>query len=544
MATISNLPSQEIGLKSPKVFSRIRSTIETAFYGNNVIEVTSVAQAYELAKNAPGTIITDQLVANAAELGLPEDAHVLLFNDGNITGRQARLRRLVDKDNAEKFASLVREIEFKSHKKTMYHAQAIIGLDPEFMVKAHLLVPAGYENTLYNWVHNFQFVNEETLALYKTSKKLNEADIFIFADPDCYPAEFPEGLALFDEFNNCACLLGLRYFGEFKKGTLTLAWSIAARNGYTACHGGQKRFNLENGQQRVIGVFGLSGSGKSTITLSDHNGKFDTTVLHDDAFIISNTDASSISLEPAYFDKTQDYPTDNPQRKYFVTIQNCAATRDQDGKIVAVTEDVRNGNGRTVKSRFATAKREYRFAKNCDAIFWIMKDSSLPPVVKVNDPALASAMGATLATKRTSAEYTKGEDPNKLVIVPYANPFRLYPLEQDFLKFKDLFANMGVECYIINTGFFLEKKITPKVTLGLIENIVTGKATFQKFGPFTELQYLPIEGFEPNFKDSNYVKMVAERMQDRLSYVEELDSVNRLPEEALSAIRKVTEEAK
>lgn len=544
MATKSNLPRQEIGLKSPKLFSRIRSTIETAFYRNNVVEVTTLAQAYELAKAAPGTIITDQIVANAKELGLPEDAHVLLFNDGNITGRQARLRKLVDKDNADKFAALTREVIFLSNKKTMYHAQVIVGLDPEFMVKAHLLVPQGYENTLYSWVNNFQIATPEVLEVYKTSKVLDEADIYIFADPDCYPTEYPEGLALFDEKNNCAFLLGMRYFGEFKKGTLTLAWSIAARNGYTACHGGQKRFNLEGGKERVIGVFGLSGSGKSTITLSNHNGKFDTTVLHDDAFIISNKDASSISLEPAYFDKTQDYLLDNPQCKYFVTVQNCAATRDQDGKLVIVTEDILNGNGRTVKSRFATPKREYRFAKNCDAIFWIMKDSSLPPVVKVNDPALASAMGATLATKRTTAEYVKGEDPNKLVIVPYANPFRLYPLEQDYMKFKDLFTNMGVDCYIINTGFFLEKKVTPKVTLGLIEDIVSDKAAFKKFGPFTQLEYMPIEGFEPDFANHDYVKMVAERMQDRLNYVQELDAFNRLPEEALAAIRQVTEEAK
>ena len=47
-------------------------------------------------------------------------------------------------------------------------------------------------------------------------------------------------------------------------------------------------------------------------------------------------------------------------------------------------------------------------------------------------------MGATLATKRTSAEYVPGEDPNKLVIVPYANPFRLYPLAKDYNKFKQL----------------------------------------------------------------------------------------------------------
>lgn len=59
-------------------------------------------------------------------------------------------------------------------------------------------------------------------------------------------------------------------------------------------------------KNKVISVFGLSGSGKSTIPYPTWR-KLKTTVLHDDAFIISNTDGSSICLEQSYFDKTQDY---------------------------------------------------------------------------------------------------------------------------------------------------------------------------------------------------------------------------------------------
>ena len=42
--------------KANKKFSRVRSTIESAFYGNNVHEVTSVAEAYNLAKKQSGVI--------------------------------------------------------------------------------------------------------------------------------------------------------------------------------------------------------------------------------------------------------------------------------------------------------------------------------------------------------------------------------------------------------------------------------------------------------------------------------------------------------
>ena len=544
MATRSNLKKEEIGLNSPKIYSKLRSTIETAFYRNTVIEVKTLKQAYNLAKNCPGTIVTDQPIVRAKELGLPKDAKVLLFNDGFITGRQARLRKLVDDTNREKYAGQVREILFNSSRKTMYHATAYIGLDKEFMVKAHLLVPQGYENTLYSWLLNFQIADEETTKLYNESKLIEEGDIFIYSDPDCYTEDYPDGLALFDSEYNCACLLGMRYFGEHKKGTLTLGWSIAQRQGYTACHGGQKRFNFEDGSKKVVSVFGLSGSGKSTITLSNHGGKMDTTVLHDDAFIIDNSNGSSVSLEPSYFDKTQDYPLTNDQSKYFLTVQNCGATIDENGHIVPVTEDILNGNGRTVKSKFATTNREYMFKEPTDAIFWIMKDNSLPPVVKITNSSLASAMGATLATKRSTAEYVPGMDPNQLVIVPYANPFRLYPLAKDYESFKSLFENLKVECYIINTGFFGETKVTPKVTLGLIEDIVNNKAQFEKFGPFSSLEYYKIDGYVPNFKDKDYCKNVKDRMQDRFEFVSKLEGMDKLPEEALEVIKKVLEEIK
>ncbi|HHZ12083.1 MAG TPA: phosphoenolpyruvate carboxykinase, partial [Acholeplasmataceae bacterium] len=96
--------------------------------------------------------------------------------------------------------------------------------------------------------------------------------------------------------------------------------------------------------------------------------------------------------------------------------------------------------------------------------------------------------------------------------------------------------------YIINTGHFLGKKIGPQTTLGLIEEIVEEKAEFVPFGPFSDLEYLPIEGFVPDFSDDAYLKLVKARLQDRREYVSMLDEFNRLPDEALEAIRKITEE--
>ena len=315
------------------------------------------------------------------------------------------------------------------------------------MVKANLLIPEGFENNLLSWMINFQAINEEYEKRYENSREIaSDGDIFVFADPEWSHPDYPLGLAVFSPEQNCAAILGMRYFGEIKKGTLTLAWGIAARNGYAACHGGLKRYRTkEGGRSFVLAVFGLSGSGKSTITHAKHRDKYEITVLHDDALAVNVDGKYAIAMEPAYFDKVQDYPIGCEANKFLVTLQNCGVTIDADGKRIVVPEDIRNGNGRAIKSRFWSPDRVDRIDEPLSAICWLMKDPTLPPILRLTDPSLAATMGATLATKRTSAErLAPGVDPNLLVIESYANPFRTYPLSMDYKRFKKLIED-GVE---------------------------------------------------------------------------------------------------
>lgn len=546
MATKQMYARSEIG-PGKQGFSKTRSIIEAAFYGNNVVEVTSLEQAYDMAKNSPGTVVTDMPVYKGETFGLPEDAKVLLFNDGSVTGRCAAARRIIGEPGVDTtdLDKKLMDAVYDTRYSTMYHATAYIGLDPEFMVKAHLLIPEGEENILYNWLINFQYLSEEYKNMYASSRMIEgESDIYIFSDPQWEHEEHPLGLTYFDTDHNCAALLGMRYFGEHKKGTLTIAWAIANRNGYASCHGGQKKYTLADGSTYVASVFGLSGSGKSTLTHAKHGGKYDVTVLHDDAFVINSDTCSSIALEPTYFDKTADYPVDSEDNKYLITAQNCSATLDEDGKVVLVTEDVRNGNGRAIKSRLWSPNRVDRIDEPVNAIFWIMKDPTIPPVVKLKGASLAAVMGATLATKRSSAErLAPGVDPDALVVEPYANPFRTYPLANDYVKFKKLVEEKNVDCYIINTGDFFGKDVTKNITLGVLEAIVEKKADFKQWGPFEDIEIFEQEGYVPDLSDEVYVKALKARMNDRLEFVQSRntfkDGYDKLPEDALEAIQKV-----
>ncbi|WP_095175900.1 MULTISPECIES: phosphoenolpyruvate carboxykinase (ATP) [Blautia] len=563
MSTKAYYPINEIGAGKTG-FSKTRSIIEAAFYGNNVVKVNTLKEAYELAKNSPGTVVTDMPVYRGEEFGLERDAKVLLFNDGAITGRYAAARRIAGEPGVDCAAldKVAMDAIYEARWKTMYHAEVYVGLDPEFMVKAHLLIPEGEENIMYSWMLNFQYMSDDYVKMYKNSQPVGEgkeADVYIFSDPQWAPASTPgvdysclsdpQTLCYFNTDQNCACILGMRYFGEHKKGTLTMAWAIANRNGYAACHGGQKEYTLADGSKYVASVYGLSGSGKSTITHAKHNGKYEIKVLHDDAFIINTDTCASVALEPTYFDKTQDYPAGCDDNKFLLTSMNNSATLDEDGNIQLVTEDIRNGNGRAIKSKLWAPNRVDKIDEPVNAIFWIMKDPTIPPVVKLKGASLASVMGATLATKRSTAErLAPGVDPNKLVVVPYANPFRTYPLADDYEKFKKLVDEKNVDCYIINTGDFMGKKVQPKDTLGILEAIVEKKAEFKPWGPFSDIEIFDWEGFVPDMNDANYVEQLKARMNDRVNEIKAFetkkDGYDKLPADALDAIQKVVDELK
>ncbi|MCR1895580.1 phosphoenolpyruvate carboxykinase (ATP) [Ligilactobacillus murinus] len=521
MSTRERFEMTEINGRN-RLFSTTKTIIETAFYGNNVQAVTDLKMAYELAKKSPKTIVTDQPIKHTSELGLPKDAVMLVDNHGRVVGRTAAARQILGRpgvDNAE-LEAVLREAVYQGEARQFYQAQAIVGLDEEFMLKAHLMVPQGYELNLLSYLLNFQILNAEYAKRYATSKPYSEDDIYLYCDPEWHDPQYPDGLALFDPEHNVAAILGLRYFGELKKATLTLAWATAHRNGYTACHGGEKTFHFKDKQDKVFAFYGLSGSGKSTLTHAKHAGKFDDiTILHDDAFIIDRKNGSSIALEPAYFDKTSDYLPGSKEMEYFTTVMNVGVTQDMQGKKTLVTDDLRNGNGRTIKSRYSAKNRVDREQAPLDSIFWIMKDDSLPPVVKLSDPVIAATFGLTLATKRSTAENVIGESRDKLVIEPFANPFRVYPLTEDYHDFKELFEKQQANCYIINTDSYNGKNIDKDTTLGILEAIANETAEWTKFGALPQMSYLSIPGYEVDLNDATYAKKLRQRLQDRLVWV-------------------------
>jgi phosphoenolpyruvate carboxykinase (ATP) len=543
----------------------LRSIAQTLCLDKRVRKVTA-AEAYELAKRQHDVMDTDLPIypPAAKRLGLPDGATVLNNCHGRIVGRTAMARRFYSRMEAverRKVESDLREAVYAMQHYPLIKAEAILGLDTDLMIKATLVATEDDAVNVFNWLGNFT-PYEELAEAYEKSPKLPIPDILIVGfnhwtstDPYYHNAGGPQ-LALVDENANVIFNLGMRYFGERKKGTLTLAWTSGMRLGLAACHGGIKEIDFTGCAEpeakamgkRSIAFFGLSGTGKSSHTNSHDNGGtlpagFSKVVLHDDAFQIDCENKVCRVWEPTLFDKTDSRPTGHPDWRYMISTMNLGLT-EADGKVLPLGQDVRNPNGRALIDRDLLGA----YVNRCsfpDLMVWLMKDTCLPPVVRFADSHLAVAMGASLMTRRNLAENVSEEELKKLVFEPFANPFRVYELWKDVEAFLQVFKAGAVGYSFNSIGFWKTsdrelQKIPLQSSLTLQTSLLLNRLEWEDWDLLPGAQ-LPkaesIEKFLPGYaalydpkrveNRDRYVETLKDRFHQRRVYLQNSDLHNR-----------------
>ena len=544
-----------------KDMSYVRATAET-LVNNKKVRLVTVCEAYELAKKQAGVSETDLLIYPefAKQIGLPVGAKVLNDCHGKIVARTAKARKFYNKftdTEKEKVDGDVREALFEMEKYPLIKAEAILGMDPALMIKATLVSTESDAFNVFSWLCNFtpyDLIKEE----YHKSAEVPILDIIVIAfnewtskDP-FYDCNGTPMLALVNEKQNVLINLGMRYFGERKKGTLTFGWTSGIKLGYAACHGGIKEVdfstcvepNYQKLGKRSIVFFGLSGTGKSSHTNSHTNGGtlpqgFRKVILHDDAFQIDVQNKICLGWEPTLFDKTDGREYGNNDWQYMISLMNHLVLNTQ-GKLMPIGEDVRESNGRALISRELLGKTVNRcsFPK---ALVWLMKDSVLPPIIKFKNNYLAVAMGAALMTERNKAENIPKEELGKLIFEPFANPFRVYELHKDveaFLKVADtdaVFYSFNSKGYWRSSDTDLEK-ISLQTSLTLQTAVLTDalewedwdllhgamiptKASVDKIIPDYSSKYDP----QKRINLSEYRMTLHDRLHQRINFLKSTD---------------------
>ena len=93
-------------------------------------------------------------------------------------------------------------------------------------------------------------------------------------------------------------------------------------------------------------------------------------------------------------------------------------------------------------------------------------------------------------------------------------------------------------------------KVKPADTLGILETIVEGKANFEKWGNFDDIEIMydwdgKTADFRPDLNDASYKDALKNAMQNRVDavkgFAEKKEGYDKLPDEALAAVQKLVD---
>lgn len=530
MAT-TGLLEQDLHTASPL---RVTALLPLA---RNCRAIDNPQELYNLSLEMPTVIALPRPMQTPETFGFQPGTRQLVWNHANPVGRTAKARRFwheADAEGRKKLATLAREAALQLQATGSITSRAYAGLDQEFCLGLRFIGNQHYPITALSFLLNFQgFVSDAHRDFYAQSRPIAEPDMLLVYDPDWHHPEFPDGLVIIDRNSKSIFVLGLPYFGEVKKGLLTLIWQTAIHERVPTTD--IRRFLPIHGSICVINnkkvvIIALSGSGKSSLSRNAES------IAHDDAFVVSMVTGRVIVLEPTFFNKTDGDSIGDETTNRGLIFYNMGVA-ELAGKLEVVPRDRLVANGRVIQARPDNAVNGY---DRVDIVSLVMKDDTLPPISLINDPALFVAFGASLMTKRSLAEALKSvADQFTLVIEPFAQPFRSWRINTEcrmFQLFLELFQPVTV---LLNTGDFMGEdiklelsrdRLLPALTRGELEfspwRIIPGQMVSlpRKESLSKEYDHL----FSPKTSDQAYVARFVERMQARIDFLTQIRDQNNL----------------
>ncbi|PAU82930.1 phosphoenolpyruvate carboxykinase [Halorubrum salipaludis] len=343
----------------------------------------------------------------------------------------------------------------------------VVGRHPETSYVCRLFLPAEYGRIALSW-----------------AKLLEPAE---GQSPDFVTVQLPDAT---DEprirvhpDRGVTTVLGSDYTGEAKKSFLRLFMHRAKRQGGLGLHAGSKRVTLadRDGTREVGQVFlGLSGTGKSTLTshglwLDEPEG---VEMIQDDVCAllpsgtVSGSEGGGLYVKTIGLDASEQPELHRAVTDESAVLENVAV--DDDGA-VHFDEPRYGGNARaTIRRDRLESSADDIDLEHVDQVFFITRNPLMPPVARLDheQAAVAFMLGESVETS--------AGDPSRVgesLRVVGTNPFIVGPEGEEGNRFRDLIADLDVECYVINTGAVGTDdpvKVGVKETVAILEGVARG----------------------------------------------------------------------
>ncbi len=478
--------------------------------------------------NPPSALIVDnpsseELWKMAKPASISNNLGLPLFHS-KVKSRSAKFTGIyeVGDEEAQKYLEDVEEY-LRNHEVIKVDARVGDGESGTFRVK--LLVSAKYPQLAFMFQRNL---------FEPTGKEDDELNVITIP-------EYPERKILVFPNECTEIILGSDYYGETKMAALRLAMCRAReKHARLGLHAGSKAYNLMyDGTLKREGVliFGLSGTGKTTLTCATHDLKspeFVEIVQDDINFIDSSFNA--FGSERNFYVKT-DSITSQPL---------LLAAVKEEGAILENVYVSPNGevdfdnlsvstNGRAVLPRDHIPYRapSYSVGK-VNVIFFNTRRDDIPPILKVDSVEKAAAIFGLGESTITSAD-----DPSKVgqpVRTVGFNPFIIFDPAKEINTFRDFLKEKNVRAFVINTGWVGGRdglKIKPADTFAFVEKALRNEIEFKEdpdvgFAVPVFAEDLDVKKFDPlNFySKEEYTRHMHQLREERKEALKKIPGVD------------------
>lgn len=281
---------------------------------------------------------------------------------------------------------------------------------------------------------------------------------------DAVPAEqkgrFSDRMILIAPDSGITYVLGVDYVGECKMSFLRLGMFRMKQQGGLGLHAGSKIIRVKDGKKtREVGflLFGLSGTGKTTLTLEDHGLKApEAAVTLQDDIVLIDPKGHAYGTENNFYVKTEGL-TEKDQPALYGSLMSPECVLEN------VTVDANSGkpdfldsrhgtNGRALalRARLPHTTESVDLPKTHKLIFITRRDTVVPPVARLTrEQAVAFFMlGESIETSAGDPKKA-GQPKHEVGFSPFI--IGLEDAEGNRL-FEILKKNPDIEAYVLNTG--------------------------------------------------------------------------------------------
>lgn len=343
----------------------------------------------------------------------------------------------------EKAEETIRRVQEKLAEMELIQVDRRMGMSHEVPIHCRLYVPREYARIAYMW-HSMLFPSDSS----------REPDFLSVYVPD-----WPERLIFLDVDQGYTYILGTDYPGEAKKSMLRQAMYWIKRRGGLGLHAGSKVLRVigPDAELRDVGflLFGLSGTGKTTLTLHDHGlEEPERAIIKQDDVVLMTADGRAFGTEDGFYIKTEGLEPSQAVLWGAATHETAVYENiklDERGKVDFLdTSITSNGRGVVLRKHIRGTGEGIDLEKANKIVFITRRNDVVPVCARLTDEQAAAYFMLGESIETSAGDPTKAGQAKREV---GTNPFIVGPeAEEGNRLLAILRANPDMEAYILNTG--------------------------------------------------------------------------------------------